>query len=71
MITAVITYETVKRVKGGLIALSQITSKEKQELLKLLEKGYKDMADINIEIAEEGISADNEALSAAEEKLEN
>ena len=51
--------------------MSQIKNKEKRELLRLLEKGYKDMADINIEIAEECVTVDNEALSAAEEKLEN
>ena len=49
--------------------MSRITNKEKQELLKLLEKGYKEMSDINLEMAEEGIEADNEALSSAEKKL--
>ena len=49
--------------------MSHITSKEKQQLLRELAKGYKEMADINIEIAEEGVVADNESLKKCEDSL--
>lgn len=49
--------------------MSHITVKEKQELLKQLEKGYKEMADINLEIAEEGVVSDNESLLKGEDSL--
>lgn len=51
--------------------MSHITNREKQELLKLLENGYKEMSQINLDLAEEGVPADNEALSAALEKLKD
>ncbi len=37
-----------------------------QEALKL---GYKEMADINSALAEEGVASDNESLFECEEKL--
>ena len=37
--------------------------------LKMMEKGYTDMGDINSEIAESGLAADNEALIIYEEIL--
>ena len=44
--------------------------KENRDALKkALELGYKEMADINSELAEEGLSADNESLLECEEKL--
>ena len=52
-----------------MVALSHISNKEKQELLKLLEKGYKEMSDINIAIAEEGVASDNESLKKCEDSL--
>ena len=38
-------------------------------LKKELEKGYKEMADINLELAQMCLEADNESLSLCEEKL--
>lgn len=49
--------------------MSHITEKEKQELLRQLEKGYKEMADINIELAEEGVKSDNDSLKIREDDL--
>ena len=49
--------------------MSQIKKTDKNELLKKLENGYKEMADINLEIAEMCLEADNESLSLCEEKL--
>ena len=37
-----------------------------QEELKALENGYSEMAQISIELAEEGVIADNEALREVE-----
>ncbi len=47
--------------------MSQI--KNKEELEKALEKGYREMADINSELADEGVASDNEALEACVGKL--
>ena len=49
--------------------MSQIKKTDKKELIKMLENGYKEMADINLEIAEMCLEADNESLSLCEEKL--
>ena len=38
-------------------------------LEEALEKGYKEMADINLELAQMCLEADNECLSQCEEKL--
>lgn len=56
----------IKR-KGDLIALS--LKEDQKKLLKELELGYKEMADINLELAESAVPADNECLSQCEEKL--
>ena len=55
--------------KGGLVALSQIKNTDKKELIKMLENGYKEMADINLELAQMCLEADNESLVLCEEKL--
>lgn len=49
--------------------MSHITVEEKQELLRQLEKGYKNMAEINLELAEEGVKSDNESLKLREDDL--
>ena len=59
----------LKTEKGGLIALSQIKKSDKNKLVAELEKGYKEMADINLELAQMCLEADNESLSLCEEKL--
>ena len=59
----------MKTEKGGLIALSQIKKSDENKLLAELEKGYKEMADINLELAQMCLEADNESLSLCEEKL--
>ena len=59
----------MKTEKGGLIALSQIKKSDKNKLVAELEKGYKEMADINLELAQMCLEADNESLSLCEEKL--
>ena len=59
----------MEKGKGGLIALSHITVKEKQELLRELAKGYKEMSEINTNLAEEGVASDNESLSKCEDSL--
>ncbi len=52
------------------MSLSKNNSKtEKKELLKKLANGYKEMAEINLEMAQEGVVSDNESLSLCEEKL--
>jgi len=53
----------LKTEKGGLIALSQIKKSDKNKLVAELEKGYKEMADINLELAQMCLEADNESLS--------
>ena len=45
--------------------MSQIKKSDKNKL----EKGYKEMADINLELAQMCLEADNESLSLCEEKL--
>lgn len=44
-------------------------SKADEKLIKELEKGYKEMSDINLELAQECLDADNACLSLREEKL--
>jgi len=59
----------LKTEKGGLIALSHIKKSDENKLVAELEKGYKEMADINLELAQMCLEADNESLSLCEEKL--
>lgn len=59
----------ILKLKGGLIALSQIKKSDRNNLIAELEKGYKEMADINLEIAQMCFEADNECYSLCEEKL--
>ena len=49
--------------------MSQIKKSDKNKLVAELEKGYKVMADINLELAKMCLEADNESLSLCEEKL--
>lgn len=49
--------------------MSQIKKNNRDELIKQLENGYKEMADINLEIAQMCLEADNKSLSLCEEKL--
>ncbi len=49
--------------------MSQIKPTDKQALMKALENGYKEMAEINLELAQESVQSDNESLSVCEEKL--
>lgn len=48
--------------------MSQIKKSDKNKLVAELEKGYKEMADINLELAQMCFEADNESLSLCEEK---
>ena len=48
--------------------MSQIKKSDKNKLVAELEKGYKEMADINLELAQMCLEAD-ESLSLCEEKL--
>ena len=59
----------MKTEKGGLIALSQIKKSDENKLVAELENGYKKMADLNLELAQMCLEADNESLSLCEEKL--
>ncbi len=55
---------------GGLIALSKKKDASRVSSLKeQLRKGYTEMAELNKELAEEGLASDNEALAGSEEKL--
>ena len=47
--------------------MSQI--KNNEELKKALEEGYKEMADINSELAKSSVVSDNEALNTYIDKL--
>ncbi len=49
--------------------MSRLRKAEKELLIKQLEKGYKEMADINLELAQTCLESDNESLSLCEEKL--
>lgn len=49
--------------------MSQTKKTDEKELEKQLESGYKEMADINLELAQMCLEADNESLSLCEEKL--
>ena len=49
--------------------MSRIKNIDKEALRKQLEKGYKEMADINLELAQMCLEADNESLLLCEEKL--
>ena len=46
-----------------------MSHKIKAEILRELEIGYKETAEINLKLAEEALEADNENLSRYEEKL--
>ncbi len=46
-----------------------MSHKTKAEIMRELEKGYKEMAEINSELAEQFLKADNDCLSQYEEKL--
>lgn len=65
---------SIKRHKneetGGLIALShKKTAEFSKELEEKLKKGYEENGFLNLELASEAVSLDNEALSVCEEKL--
>lgn len=49
--------------------MSQIKKSDENKLVAKLEKGYKEMVDINLELAQMCLEADNESLSLCEEKL--
>ncbi len=49
--------------------MSRIKNIDKEALIKKLEKGYKEMSEINLELAQMCLEADNESLSLCEEKL--
>lgn len=49
--------------------MSQIKKADREAIIKQLENGYKEMADINLELAQMCLEADNESLSLCEEKL--
>ncbi len=49
--------------------MSHVKNKDRNELRKQLEKGYKEMAQINLDLAQMCLEADNESLSLCEEKL--
>lgn len=49
--------------------MSQNKKNSRNKIIEQLEKGYKEMADINLEIAQMCLEADNESLSLCEEKL--
>ena len=40
-----------------------------EELKETLKKGYSEIGNLNLELSEEGVFSDNEALSVCEEKL--
>ena len=46
-----------------------MSHKTKAEITRELEKGYKEMAEINSQLAEEFAAADSDCLSQYEEKL--
>ena len=64
----------LKKVMSGLI-FKKSRNKSFPEIYKSLlrkgqlEKGYKEMASLNLSLARECIEADNDALSVCEEKL--
>ena len=49
--------------------MSQIKKSDENKLVAELEKGYKEMADINLELAQTCFEADNDCLKHCEEKL--
>lgn len=49
--------------------MSQIKKSDKNNLIAELEKGYREMADINLEMAQMCFEADNECYLLCEEKL--
>ena len=62
--------DNVSRSEFVRLALGVYLKEKKRSLiLKMMEKGYTDMGDINSEIAESGLAADNEALIIYEEIL--
>lgn len=63
-------HENIIFETGGLIALSKKKDASRVSSLKeQLRKGYTEMAELNEDMAEEGLVSDNEALSCSEEKL--
>ena len=55
---------------GGLIALSQKKNASRvSSLEEQLKQGYAEMAGLNLELAEDALGSDNEALVSLEEKL--
>lgn len=60
---------TARKNKGGLIALSRTARADNELIREQLKKGYKEMAEINLELAQTCLEADNESLSLCEEKL--
>ena len=48
--------------------MSQIKKSDKNKIVAELENGYKEMAYINLELAQMCLEADNESLSLCEEK---
>ena len=60
----------LKLETGGLIALSQKKNASRvSSLEEQLKQGYAEMAGLNLELAEDALSSDNEALVSLEEKL--
>ena len=49
--------------------MSPIKKTDEEKLIEMLKNGYKEMADINLKIAQECLESDNESLSLCEEKL--
>lgn len=49
--------------------MSQNKKADTEQLMAQLKRGYEEMADINLELAQECVSSDNESLSLCEEKL--
>ena len=60
----------LKLETGGLIALSQKKNASRvSSLEEQLKQGYAEMAGLNLELAEDALSSDNEALVSLEDKL--
>ena len=60
----------LKLETGGLIALSQKKNASRvSSLEEQLKQGYAEMAGLNLELAEDALGSDNEALVSLEEKL--
>ena len=57
------------KVKDSNLQHSEAASSRLEKHRKSLEKGYLEMSRINCQLAEEGLSLDNDALSLAEHNL--